>query len=381
MNNSFASQNTSPQTSTATTQPEWFRGYDPDNDPERFSACGDFDENGYFTWELRQQFRRGPCHIATLEGKVNIQALVARHRSSIRRSHTAVSRDGTPFTASMVLDVGDGSFVSISHGEVMTFATTPEAAAALAEEFRKFVYATGKKTVGFRLLSVEDGCICTEFVQVQRPLKLSDEALKLHYGDDFPNWEAEWLAQLGSRTSGISILHGPPGCGKTTYLRALMGKLQERHVFYYIPASEFNTMANPALVSFWIHETRRRGNKQKIAIIEDAEELLVRRDDANRDKISNLLNIGDGFLGDHLRIQIIATTNIPLRDLDPALTRAGRLMGFREFPRLDAQRAHAVAASKGINLPRQADYSVAEIYAQAPVGKPDTKLARIGFGR
>ena len=45
--------------------------------------------------------------------------------------------------------------------------------------------------------------------------------------------------------------------------------------------------------------------------MEDAEELLLPRDESSQTKVANLLNIGDGFLGEHLRLHVIATTNAP----------------------------------------------------------------------
>jgi hypothetical protein len=74
------------------------------------------------------------------------------------------------------------------------------------------------------------------------------------------------------------------------------------------------------------------------------------------------LNIGDGFLGDHLKLQVIAMTNSPVRQLDPALLRPGRLMGTREFRRLTRPAAQRLAAAKGFTPPDENDFSLAEFY-------------------
>ena len=66
--------------------------------------------------------------------------------------------------------------------------------------------------------------------------------------------------------------------------------------------------------------------------------------------MSSLLNAVHGFLGEHLKLHILATTNAPLRELDPALLRPGRLMGMRQFRRLTRPEAQRLAEAKGLTL-------------------------------
>jgi len=73
----------------------------------------------------------------------------------------------------------------------------------------------------------------------------------------------------------------------------------------------------------------------------------------------NLLNIDDGYLGDYLKIHIIATTNAPVRELDPAILSPGRLLGCREFRRLTRPEAQRLAQAKGLALADQPDFSLA----------------------
>ncbi len=216
---------------------------------------------------------------------------------------------------------------------------------------------------------------------LERSAPVTTEELELNYGEDFPSWEQQWTERLRGKPSGLTILHGPPGCGKTSYLRALMTRLLDKAVFYFVPVSEADMLSNPRFVNFWLKQTKRHPNKRKIAILEDAEELLLPRDAGTRDKVSNLLNLADGFLGDHLKLQVIATTNAPVRSLDSALLRPGRLMGMREFRRLTRNEAQRLAASKGLALPDQSDFSLAELYCGA-VGHPALNAdRRLGFAQ
>ena len=97
--------------------------------------------------------------------------------------------------------------------------------------------------------------------------------------------------------------------------------------------------------------------------------------------IVNLLNIGDGFLGEHLKLHVIATTNAPVRQLDPALLRPGRLMGSREFRRLTRPEAQRLAEAKGLKILDQPDYSLGEIYCGAVGGPLGGGERQVGFAQ
>ena len=183
---------------------------------------------------------------------------------------------------------------------------------------------------------------------MEKAAPVNENELALHYGDDFVEWERTWLERLRQRRSGVTVLYGPPGCGKTSYLRGLMSRLMGQFEFYYIPVSAFDVLSSPSFVSFWMEREDGTRARQRIAVMEDAEELLLPRDAGSRDKVSNLLNIGDGFLGEHLKLHVIATTNAPVQQLDPALLRPGRLMGSREFRRLSRMEASRLASAKGL---------------------------------
>jgi len=71
--------------------------------------------------------------------------------------------------------------------------------------------------------------------------------------------------------------------------------------------------------------------------------------------------------------------NCPIEKLDPAIVRPGRLLACREFKRLNPEQAQMLAAAKGLNLPEQADYSLAEIYRQPVIGGSPTTPKTLGF--
>lgn len=196
----------------------------------------------------------------------------------------------------------------------------------------------------------------------------SDEQVALHYGGtEFSVWNQDMLRKLRAEESGISLLRGGPGTGKTTYLRYLLLKLRKTHRFYYLPLSVYPYLANPATVRFWASETASYSGKKKVVILEDAESLLMSRENDNQERLSNLLNMSDGFLGDFLKMHIICTINAPVQQLDPAILRPGRLLAYREFRRLTPEEAKRIATVTGKFLASQDDYSLAEIYGSAAV--------------
>jgi ATP-dependent 26S proteasome regulatory subunit len=67
--------------------------------------------------------------------------------------------------------------------------------------------------------------------------------------------------------------------------------------------------------------------KPLILVLEDADMALVSRKSSrgNPAALAEILNLGDGLIGEMLDLRIIATTNAERIELDPAITRPGRM--------------------------------------------------------
>lgn len=77
------------------------------------------------------------------------------------------------------------------------------------------------------------GNFYTSSFRMKKPLIMD---LRLHYGDDFPEIHAQLLEVLQEkRSSGITFLHGPPGTGKTYYLRYLINEIKSKRLIYIPP--------------------------------------------------------------------------------------------------------------------------------------------------
>ena len=80
--------------------------------------------------------------------------------------------------------------------------------------------------------------------------------------------------------------------------------------------------------------------RYRLLIFEDTEELISTDDKGSVSaSVSRLLNIGDGLLGQGLKILILITTNVKLEKLHPALVRPGRTLANIHVPKLSEEEA------------------------------------------
>lgn len=135
----------------------------------------------------------------------------------------------------------------------------------------------------------------------------------------------EWYSQRGVPYRRGYLLHGPPGCGKTSYIMALAGKLE-----YDI--CQMN-LSNSALSDERLSYLLNVAPPKSIILLEDVDAAFLSREDLDYNKsayqglgrvtLSGILNCLDGVASSEERI-LFMTTNYPER-LDPALTRPGRV--------------------------------------------------------
>lgn len=195
-----------------------------------------------------------------------------------------------------------------------------------------------------------------------------------HYNDDFPPIAAEIEKfLLEDSKSGLVILHGKQGTGKTSYIRHLINLGKKKMI--YMGGDLIDKLSDPTFITFI------RQQKNSILIVEDCEELLASRNGSNRmnSGLINILNISDGLLSDELCIKFICTFNAPLKDMDQALLRKGRLAARYEFKELTTDKVNKLIEEEGLNIPQQkAPMTLAEIYNY---GDTDFSLGknRVGF--
>lgn len=142
--------------------------------------------------------------------------------------------------------------------------------------------------------------------------------------EDFLN-SRDWYYQRGVPYRRGYLLHGPPGCGKTSYITALAGKLE-----YDI--CQMN-LSNSALSDERLAYLLNVAPPKSFILLEDIDAAFLSREDIDfsrsayqglgRVTLSGILNVLDGVASAEERI-LFMTTNYPEK-LDPALTRPGRV--------------------------------------------------------
>ena len=157
--------------------------------------------------------------------------------------------------------------------------------------------------------------------------------------------------------ANILLLIGPPGTGKTTFIRGLLAHRNASAIVTY----DAGILEKDGFFARFIEDDA------EIMVLEDSDAFLKSRSDGNT-MMHRFLNVGDGLVTTKGK-KMIFSTNLPsIRDIDSALVRPGRCFDILTFAPLEVSEAQALADALKVKLPvrphgKETDkYSIAEVF-------------------
>lgn len=179
---------------------------------------------------------------------------------------------------------------------------------------------------------------------------------RLPVAEMYPFLKGESLESFYDRylesSANILLLIGPPGTGKTTFIRGLLAHSNSSAIVTYDSA----ILEKDYLFARFIED------EANIMVLEDSDNFLKARSDGNT-MMHRFLNVGDGLVTTKGK-KLIFSTNLPsIRDVDSALVRPGRCFDIVHFDTLKQDEAKSLADRLGVSLEgEKATWSIAEIF-------------------
>jgi len=172
--------------------------------------------------------------------------------------------------------------------------------------------------------------------------------------------------------NNILILLGPPGTGKTSFLRHMLVKYNINAIVTY---DEKISSSDKFYIDFLADNTA------SMLIIEDAETLLMDRENNYNESMSKILNASDGLIKLPNKKMIFTANLANDSQIDPALTRPGRCYDVIHFRELTFEEASAAAKAANIQPPKEnRKYTLSELFNDHNVHNRIVKQERkLGF--
>lgn len=171
-----------------------------------------------------------------------------------------------------------------------------------------------------------------ELKPIELNKSISSKEMKSYYNADTLKDGIKSIELINTNCSGLTIMDGLRGNGKTSFLLHMIDKLKKKII--YVPATVFeNTFTNIDFVDFL------RANANSVLIFDDCENYFNKANQKMNMYSLNLLQILDGLNSNSLNINFILSVNIEKENIDENLFQSNNFLSSLTFPRLDKKKA------------------------------------------